>query len=112
MRTPQLNRSDTFIQQKSKVWIILACLVGFSILSYYGYCFGIWGRHSLLLQYLFQCKCPAGTEERRYPKEIDVLVSACRRSWVDLSPSGRFLAVAAYQSDNTLNLTYLLNLQT
>jgi hypothetical protein len=80
------------------------------ILLYYGYCWGRWGRQSLLLQYLFQCKCPPHREEARYPEAVDVLVSACLESWVELSPSGRLLSVR--EKDAGFVSTYIFDLQT
>lgn len=77
---------------------------------YYGYCWGWWARQSLLLQYLFQCSCPAASEEARYPDEVDVIVSACKYSSSILSPSGRLLYVREKRSPP--DATYLLNLQT
>lgn len=75
-------------------------LVGLPLLLYYGYCWGLWGRHSLLLQYFFQCSCPPTSEEARYPDEVDVIVSACHYTSSILSPSGRFLYVQAVASSH------------
>ena len=62
-------------------------------LLYWGYCWHWWGRDSLLLQYLFQCRCPSASEATRYP-HFTVLVSACRNAWIhDMSPTGRSLVV-------------------
>lgn len=80
--------------------------IGVGILFYYGYCFGFWGRGSLLLQHLFQCNCPALSEAWRYSKEVDVIVSACRQAWVELSPSGHFLSVREKDAD-----PYVVDLQ-
>jgi hypothetical protein len=85
-------------------------LLGSPILLYYGYCWGWWGRSSLLLQYLFQCNCPPASEEARYPDEVDVIVSACRYENSILSPSGRLLAVYEREPENAS--PYLLDLQT
>lgn len=105
------NTSDFSKRRVHLFWLgfisRLGLLFGVPFLIYYGYCWGVWGRNSLLFQYLFQCACPTSSEEWRYPEEIDVLVSACHKSRVDLSPSGRFLAV--YQDDS---LSYLLDLLT
>jgi hypothetical protein len=72
-----------------------ALLSGIPFLLYYGYCWGMWGQQSLLLQYLFQCKCPPASEEARYLDEVNVIVSACYYTSSILSPSGRFLYVQA-----------------
>jgi len=77
---------------------------------YYGYCWGLWGRNSLLLQYLFQCNCPPASEEARYPDNVDVIISACKYRSSILSPSGRLLYVEVEESG--LVSTYFLNLQT
>jgi hypothetical protein len=89
-----------------------AILLGLPLLTlmlYFSYCWGMWGRSSLLLQYYFQCKCPPASEQARYPKEAEILFSACRYTYSELSPSGRFLLVS---EDKSGNVTYLLNLQT
>jgi len=90
--------------------IRFAILAGIGILGYYSYCFGLWGGNNLLLQYIFQCSCPVFSEEWRYPRQVDVIVSACRESWVDLSPSGRLLYVREKKLVFASN--YLLDLQT
>jgi hypothetical protein len=96
-----------------RFWIgRLAILLGLSALFYYGYCWGLWGRHSLLLQYLFQCNCPPASEEARYLDEVDVIIPACRNVdiGVRLSPSGRFLYFR--EEKNGLASAYFLDLQT
>src|SRR5690349_18622434 len=90
-------------------WIICFALV-LPGLFYYGYCLGLWGRNSLLLQYLFQCNCPSSTEGKRYPEGVEVIVSACHNGGVRLSPSGRFLAVRDNEDEHSS--TYLLDFQT
>ena len=80
-------------------------LIGMGLLFFYGYCWGLWGRRSLLLQYLFQCKCPAASEQARYPDQVDVIISACQNVQTVLSPSGRLLVV--YEEESV----YLLDLQ-
>jgi len=94
-----------------RFWLIrLALLLGLPILLYSGYCWGLWGRSSLLLQYLFQCGCPVASEEARYPDNVDVIVPACRYKSSRLSPSGRLLYVN--EKKDGLTSTYLLDLQT
>ena len=88
----------------------LAILLVSPVLLYYGYCWGLWGRNSLLLQYLFQCNCPVASEEARYPKQVDVIIPACRYENTRLLPSGRFLYVR--EKRFWLTSTYLLDLQT
>ena len=85
-------------------------LLGVPLLLYFGYCWGLWGRHSLLLQYFFQCKCPAASEQARYPKEAEVIVSACRSWTAELSPAGSKLYVREKTFGRFSN--YLLNFQT
>jgi hypothetical protein len=81
-------------------------ILGLTFLLYFSYCFGLWGRNSLLLQHLFQCNCPNFSEELRYPKQVDVVVSACHLNFAELSPSGRLLYV------KEKDLSYLFDLQT
>jgi hypothetical protein len=80
------------------------------LLLYYGYCWGLWGRQSLLLQYLFQCNCPVASKEARYHEAIDVVVPACRYADSVLSPSGRLLYVE--EGDFEFFPAYILDLQT
>lgn len=63
-----------------------------------------------MLQYLFQCNCPASSEQAQYPKQVEVIVPACSNRGVKLSPSGRILYVQEVKSD--LTHTYLVDLQT
>jgi len=111
LKDSQIEPTLTSKRWMPRFWIgCLAMLVGLPVLFYYGYCWGWWGRQSLLLQYLFQCNCPPASEETRYPDEVDVIVSACPQSRVRLSPSGRLLYVNEERSG--IATTYLLNLQT
>jgi hypothetical protein len=111
MKTSVTESSSSSKQHGYRYWIIrIAILLGLPVLLYYGYCWGLWGRHSLLLQYLFQCSCPPVSEEARYPKDMDVVVSACRYRSSILSPSGRLLAV--YENESTNASPYLLDLRT
>jgi hypothetical protein len=97
-------------QQRARTRITSFVLVwGLPFLLYFGYCSGLWGRNSLLLQYLFQCNCPGFSEEWRYPKEVDVIVSACQNANIRISPSGRFLYV---DGKSGFPSTYLLDLHT
>ena len=97
-------------QQRNRVWLArFAMLIGFGFLVYIGYCWGLWGRHSLLLQYLFQCSCPAASTEARYPDEVEVIVPACQYVSSILTPSGRIMYVQEISGNS--NSTYLLNLQ-
>jgi hypothetical protein len=94
-----------------RYWIIrIALLLGLPVLFYYGYCWGLWGQRSLLLQYLFQCSCPPASEEARYPRSVDVIVSACSYVSSILSPSGRLLYVE--EEGSGIISTYLLDFQT
>jgi hypothetical protein len=96
-----------------RFWLgCLALVLGLPLLIYYGYCWGLWGRHSLLLHYLFQCSCPPASEEARYPKEVDVIIPACQKvnTLVRLSPSGRFLYLR--EEKESIPSAYLLDLQT
>lgn len=109
--TQQSKPNPTSKQWGVRFWIGCFTLLLLSpFLLYYGYCWGLWGRNSLLLQHYFQCKCPPASEQARYPKEVEVIVSACHESWVDLSPSGRLLYVR--EKDLVLSSNYLLELET
>ena len=93
-KIPQTKTDHPSKQRGYRFWISrLALLVGLGVLLYYGYCWGLWGRSSLLLQYLFQCGCPVASEGARYPEQVDVIVPACRYVSSTLSPSGNFLYV-------------------
>lgn len=109
----QTKSTDSFKQRRLLGWrSCLALFLGVPLLTlllYSGYCWGLWGRSSLLLQHYFQCKCPSASEKARYPKDAEILFSACRYTYSELSPSGRFLLVS---EDKSGQLTYLLNLQT
>ena len=107
MDASQAKTSHTSKQRKFRFGIgCFVLLLVSPFLLYYGYCWGLWGRSSLLLQYLFQCNCPVASEEARYPREVEVIISACQSGYVELSPSGHLLYVR-YKA-----LTYLLDLQT
>ena len=111
METLQPISKDNSKGQGRRFWLgCFTILLVSPFLLYYGYCWGLWGRNSLLLQYLFQCNCPASTEEARYPKDVDVVVSACRYADSALSPSGRFLYVE--EGDFEFFPAYILDLQT
>ena len=114
MSTQQAKTSDDLKRQVRRFWIMsFAFPVAIPIalmLTYYGYCFGWWGRNSLLLQHLFQCKCPVGSEQARYPDEVVVIISACPQATVRLSPSGRLLHV--HEENLGITTVYLLDLPT
>jgi hypothetical protein len=107
----QAKSSNSLKQRRVRTRIISFTLaLGLPFLLYLGYCFGLWGRSSLFLQYLFQCNCPSFSEEWRYPKEVDVIVSACGNAGIRLSSSGRLL----YVEERKLGFSssYLLDLRT
>lgn len=97
-------------RRNRKLGLGILVLGGGTFLAYYGYCWGWWGRSSLLLQYLFQCKCPLISAEFRYPEQIDVILTACQHDTFIMSPSGRFLYVEKRETEN--NVGYFWNLQT
>src|SRR5215204_2428753 len=112
MKTIKPINTDNSVQQKFKFWLSrIVFLVGIGMLAYYGYCFGLWGRNSLFLQYLFQCSCPGFTEEWRYPRRVDVIAPACHNMGMRLSPIGRSLLVYE-KEDRSILSTYLLDLRT
>jgi hypothetical protein len=111
MKTAQEETHNVSKRQRYCFWIgCFAFLMVSPFLLYYGYCWGIWGRQSLLLQYLFQCNCLAASTETRYPESVDVIVPACDYIYSMLSPSGRLLSVREKDSETTS--LYLLDLQT
>lgn len=93
----------------SKIGFGFLMVAGSLIVLYAGYCWGVLGRNNLLFQYFFQCKCPANSEQTRYPNNVEVIVSACQYYLSISSPSGRLLYV---KENPSINSEYLLNLQT
>ena len=111
MKTPQTQIDHSSKPRGYRYWLIRIVLsLGLPFLLYYGYCWGLWGRHSLLLQYLFQCNCPPASEEARYPQRVDVIVPACSYVSSRLSPSGRLFLVS--EKKNGITIEYLLDMQT
>ncbi len=111
METSQTKPTHLSKRRRHGFWLSrVILLLGLPLLLYYGYCWGWWGRNSLLLQYIFQCGCPTSSNESRYPDKVDVVVPACFQNAVILSPSGRLL----YVNRNMLwnDVSYFLNLQT
>ena len=105
-----MRSTNSIKQRRLRGWIgCFTLLIGLPPLLYFSYCWGLWGRSSLLLQHYFQCKCPPASEPARYPKEAEILFSACRYNNVDLSPSGRLLLV---REDRSGNVIYLMDLET
>lgn len=71
----------------------------------------MWGRQILFLQYLFQCSCPSASEEARYSRQVDVIVSSCEEVTNSrLSPTGRFLYL--HKENSGSDSAYKLDLQT
>ncbi len=111
METSQAKTIPPSKPRRYRSWISrFVLLLGLSLLLYYGYCWGWWGRNSLLMQYIFQCGCPIASEQTRYPDEVDVIVPACGHDVTRLSPSGRLLYVREKRFWRTT--AYLLDLQT
>jgi len=84
----QVKTINSFKISKASIGIgCLAILLALPFLLYYGYCWGLWGRNSVFLQYFFQCNCPSASEERRYGTQMDVIVDVAslhRRTEVDI----------------------------
>jgi hypothetical protein len=100
-------------QTKLRIWIgFFAMIMGVGVVVFYSYCFGLWGRQIPLFQYLFQCNCPGFSEEWRYPKQVDIIVSACRNTGMRISPSGRLALVYVGQEIDGKLSTFLLDLAT
>ena len=111
MKTLSSDSKNTSKRQRRRRWLgCFTILLVSPLLLYYGYCWGLWGRQSLLLQYLFQCNCSAASTESRYPEKVDVVVSACRYGSSVLSPSGQLLYVE--EGDFDFFPAYVLDLQT
>ena len=108
------NTDIAYKRQEYQFWrgclLKLIILISIPLLFYSGYCYGLWGGNSLILQYLFQCNCPSPSEQMRYPKEVEVIISACQNSSARLLPSGQLLYVRENKDDHTS--TYLLDLRT
>lgn len=96
--------------KKALKWILRhLLLLGSLFLLYWGYCWGLWGRDSKLLAFLFPCACPPISEEFRYPEYINVLVPACEdRRISDVSPSKRYLATTG----NNFDRGYIYDIKT
>jgi hypothetical protein len=110
-RKPSQTETPTTKQRGYRFWLPrITLLLGLPLVFYCGYCWGLWGRNSLLLQYLFQCGCPVVSSELRYPNAVDVVVPACKYLESLHSPSGRLIYVLAEGSGTTS--TYLLNIET
>jgi len=110
MKRTQTETSTTK-RRGYRFWLIcIAIILGLPFLLYYGYCWGLWGRNSLLLQYVFQCNCPPASEEARYPEYVNVIVPACRYVSSILSPTGRFLYVR--EKNDNVDSAFLLDLYT
>jgi hypothetical protein len=108
MKSKSIN---SFKEAGLQNWVLrVGILLGIPFLLYIGYCWGLLGRHSLLLQYLFQCNCPSVSQEARYPRSVDVIISACSYGSSILSPSGSLLTVYEKKPENAL--PYLMDLQT
>jgi hypothetical protein len=106
----QPKTTNFFKLHRSRIW--LSCFVfflGVSLLAYFSYFWVAWGRSSLLLQYLFQCNCPEASEEARYSRQVDVIVSACSHVHSRLLPSGDLLY--AQEEKSGITSIYLLNIQ-
>jgi hypothetical protein len=90
-------------------WLLLGIIsiVILPIVFYLSWCWGWWGSNNLGLRYLLQCACPRSSEQSRYPKQVEVVISACEdASSVSIVPGGRWLFVSRPPE------TYLFNLQT
>jgi len=110
MKTLQSETSSIAKPRRPRFWGGFVLLLGLPVLIYYGYCWGIWGKQSLLLQYLFQCNCPPASTEARYPNHVDVIVPACQYVYSIISPSRQLLSVR--EKDSGTTSVYLLDLQT
>ncbi len=109
--TPRYTKNNPSPKQRIyRLGVRLVILLGVLFVVYYGYCWGWWGKNSLLLQYIFQCGCLISSNESRYPDSIDVIIPACEHDSILLSPSGRLLYIDNYIFWN--NFSYFLNIET
>ncbi len=89
--------------------VLAALVLAFGFGLYFSWCWGLWGKGSLFMRYLFQCNCPAVSEKERYAP-YTVLVSACNRPWLyDLSLDGRYALLARGNPSLDFNL-YMIDL--
>lgn len=81
---------------------------GLAYIVYTGWCWGKWGRNARWMHYLFECRCPAASEEaRREP--FKVIASACDQPHLqDVSPSGRYIVI----SKGAAHSRFLLDMET
>ncbi|MBN1430788.1 MAG: hypothetical protein JXB07_20630 [Anaerolineae bacterium] len=74
--------------------LTVAVASGLASGCYISWCWGLWGRNAELMHYLFDCRCPAASEEARY-RPFKVLVSACEQPLLqDISPNGRYVLIS------------------
>ncbi|MDI6768844.1 MAG: hypothetical protein QMD04_04130 [Anaerolineales bacterium] len=76
---------------------------------YLAWCYGLWGRNNLFLQYLFQCCCPLHSESFRYPEQAEVIIPACHKQdkFITISSGGALIQVGS-----PYNFKYILDLRT
>lgn len=90
----KLTRQQTCLLRAS---LLLGVIGGLGFWGVAGWCWGAWGRQSRIMQTLFQCHCPAGSENARY-YPLKLLVPACNDPQVlAVSPSSRFVLIAERQ---------------
>jgi len=90
-------------------WLLLGIvsIVSLPVVFYLSWYWGWWGSNNLGLRYLLQCACPRSSEQLRYPKQVEVVISACEdTSSISIVPGGRWLFVSRPPE------AYLFNLQT
>jgi|GEM_PF-2685477 len=79
-----------------RLWYIgLFGLIIFISITGFAWCYGLWGRDIVFLQYLFQCRCPQHSETFRYPDRVEVVIPACKlsKSSLRVSPDGYWVDV-------------------
>lgn len=73
-------------------------IIAFGIF-YATWCWGLWGRDNLLMQYVFQCACPHISEQARY-KPFKVIASACSKPYlVSYSPNDKYVIIVNGDAD-------------
>ncbi len=93
-----MTQAQVFIDDDSQLrrwrWPIrIAATAGVVLLIYWGYCWGWWLRDNRFAQLVFQCNCPAVSEQVRYAP-FQVIASACTQPAAIVSPGGKYSVIS------------------
>jgi hypothetical protein len=90
--------------------LVLLGFIGLCAFVFMSYCWGWWGRESLVAGAFWQCSCPRASETARIAP-FRMLVSACERpSTATVSPTGEYMFVTFQH--NTTNQARVIDLET